>query len=201
MPSGISFPSVRLTSYALRTRLGGPALGTFLTTDILIENSPPGTVIGALLCDGVIGVPLFSLVDSAGGRIALSGLNNSVVVAGLVNSDYETTPYFNFIVSVSGTDPQLPNTMFTVHVVDAANYPPVIISNGGAATASISVNENTTAVTTVIATDADTGVGSVVTYSISGGADAAKFTIDPSTGALQFISPPDFETPASALRN
>ena len=198
MPSGISFPSVRLTSYALRARLGGPALGTFLSTNVMIENAPPGTIIGTLTCTGALGVPVFSLIDNAGGRVALGGPNNSTVVAGLVNSDYETTPFFNFIVSIDGIDPQLPNTMFTVYLLDAAEFPPVIISNGGGATASISIPENTTVVTTVVATDADVGVGSVVTYSISGGADAGKFTINPSTGALQFINPPDYEAPASA---
>ena len=32
-----------------------------------------------------------------------------------------------------------------------------------------------------------------ITYSISGGADADKFTIDPETGVLAFKEPPDFE--------
>ena len=45
------------------------------------------------------------------------------------------------------------------------------------------IAENTTAVTTVTATDPD--AGQTLSYSISGGADAGKFTIDPSDwGAL-----------------
>ena len=72
------------------------------------------------------------------------------------------------------------------------NAAPVITSNGGAAAASVSVAENTTAVTTVTATDAD---GGALTYSISGGADAAFFGINASTGALAFTAAPDFETP------
>jgi len=72
------------------------------------------------------------------------------------------------------------------------NDAPVITSNGGAAAASVSVAENTTAVTTVTATDAD---GGALTYSISGGADAAFFGINASTGALAFTAAPDFETP------
>lgn len=70
--------------------------------------------------------------------------------------------------------------------------PPVITSNGGGPTAAVSVPENTTPVTTVTATDPE---NAVVTYVISGGADAAKFAIDPMTGALSFITPPDFENP------
>lgn len=57
-----------------------------------------------------------------------------------------------------------------------------------------SVPENTAAVGTVTATDADLPA-QAVTYSISGGDDAALFTIDPTTGALAFITAPDFETP------
>ena len=76
--------------------------------------------------------------------------------------------------------------------------PPVITSNGGGPTASISVPENTTPVTTVTATDPENGA---VTYSITGGADAAKFSINPTTGALTFITPPDFENPTDAGSN
>src|SRR5215471_6181223 len=63
----------------------------------------------------------------------------------------------------------------------------------------ISVAENTTAVTTVAATDAD--AGTTLTYSIVGGADAGKFTINSSTGALSFVSAPDFEAPTDAGGN
>src|SRR5450631_1171294 len=76
---------------------------------------------------------------------------------------------------------------------------PAITSNGAGATASVSVAENTTAVTTVTATDLD--AGSALTYSIVGGADAAKFTVDSSTGALSFVSAPDYETPTDAGGN
>ena len=78
------------------------------------------------------------------------------------------------------------------------NNPPVISSNGGGPTASVSVPENTTAVTTVVASDPE---NDVMTYSISGGADAAKFTINPTTGVLTFLTPPDFENPTDAGLN
>ncbi|RTL27881.1 MAG: DUF4347 domain-containing protein, partial [Burkholderiales bacterium] len=75
---------------------------------------------------------------------------------------------------------------------------PVISSNGGGASASVSIPENTTAVTTVTSTDAD---GDTITYSISGGADAAKFTINASTGVLTFVSAPDYENPTDVGAN
>ena len=76
---------------------------------------------------------------------------------------------------------------------------PVITSDGGGATAAASVAENTTAVTTVTATDQD--AGAIVTFSIVGGADAALFTIDPATGALSFVTAPNFEVPTDADGN
>ena len=86
-----------------------------------------------------------------------------------------------------------------VTVTNVNDNAPVISSNGGGATASISIAENTTAVTTVTATDAD--AGSTLTYSITGGADAAKFSIDAATGALSFVSAPDYENPTDAGGN
>lgn len=78
----------------------------------------------------------------------------------------------------------------------SSNNAPIISSNGGGATASVNVNENSTTVTTVSATDAD---GSdTKTFSISGGVDAAKFTINSSTGALVFASAPNYENPTDA---
>ena len=73
------------------------------------------------------------------------------------------------------------------------NNPPTITSDGGGDDASLSIAEGTTAVTTVAATDPDGGT--TLVYSISGGADQLKFAIDSGTGALSFLSAPDFETP------
>ena len=54
--------------------------------------------------------------------------------------------------------------------------------------------------TTVSATDIDVPA-QTLTYGIVGGADAAKFTINSSTGVLSFITAPDFENPTDADLN
>ncbi len=77
---------------------------------------------------------------------------------------------------------------------------PVITSNGGGATASINVAENSTVVTTITATDADLPA-QTLTYSIVGGADSSLFSISSTTGALTFITGRNFETPADAGAN
>jgi len=79
------------------------------------------------------------------------------------------------------------------------NEAPVITSNGGGVTAGVSVAENTTAVTTVTASDPDAGAAK--TFAIAGGVDAGKFQINAATGALSFLSAPDFESPTDAGAN
>ena len=100
---------------------------------------------------------------------------------------------------------------FTVRVLDSrgqvttdsegislTGFNPIVTSNGGGATASISVDENMTSVTTVTALEPN---GDTVTYSIVDSADAAQFQIDATTGTLSFIAGPDFEAPADAGGN
>ncbi len=67
---------------------------------------------------------------------------------------------------------------------------PRIVSSGGLPAATIVIAENRQAVTTVQAEALGT-----VSYAITGGADAARFTIDAATGALSFVAAPDYESP------
>ena len=59
----------------------------------------------------------------------------------------------------------------------------------------VTVPENTTLVGDANGSDPD---GDDVTFSIEGGADAALFQVDPTTGVVTFISAPDFEAPGDA---
>ena len=68
------------------------------------------------------------------------------------------------------------------------NQAPVITNSN----LNIDIAENQTMAMDVNATDAD---DDTLTYSITGGSDAAKFDIDPATGLLNFIQAPDFENP------
>lgn len=85
-----------------------------------------------------------------------------------------------------------------ITITGSVNQAPSISSNGGGATANLSIPENTTSVTTVTAIDPD---GTTPVYSISGGTDQAKFTINSTTGALRFITAPDFEAPTDSDLN
>jgi len=74
--------------------------------------------------------------------------------------------------------------------IETRNDAPVITSANTA-----TVEENTTAIMMVTATDAD---DDTLTYTLSDGADKTFFGIDYNSGALAFIAAPDFEAPADA---
>lgn len=89
--------------------------------------------------------------------------------------------------------------LVTVLDVDESGdtVPPVITGLSGSAgdpASSISIDENTTTVGTLSADE-------TVTWILSGGADSAFFQIDLSSGALAFVSAPDFESPGDADGN
>ena len=96
---------------------------------------------------------------------------------------------------VSATDGSFTDSQALAISVRDVNEALAITSNGGGASAAVSVGENGRGVATVVAADSD---GTPATYSIVGGADAARFTIDPQTGLLQFVAAPDYELPSDS---
>jgi hypothetical protein len=136
------------------------------------------------------------------GRFQIDGTTG--VLSFTTAADFEAPADANgdnvYEVVVSVSDGLLDDTQaLSVSVTDAnespVNKPPVITSAGGAATAELQVNEGTTGVTTVEASDPE---GALVAYAISGGADAALFNLNPVSGALSFVSAPDVENPVDA---
>ena len=104
-----------------------------------------------------------------------------------------------YIVDVRITDGQVNDIQtMSVTVTDVNDNVVVITSNGGGATALVNVNENTGAVTTVVAQD---DISSTIAYSITGGVDQADFTINSSSGDLAFVNLPDFEAPVDSDNN
>jgi hypothetical protein len=71
--------------------------------------------------------------------------------------------------------------------------PPVISSNGGSATAFVNVVEGHAGVTTVQASG-----NAPITYSITGGADRTRFSLNSSSGVLTFIQTPNYDAPTDA---
>jgi len=83
---------------------------------------------------------------------------------------------------------------FTITVTNVNDNIPAITSDN-----TKSVAENTTAVLTVVATDAD--ANTTIRYSVSGGANEDSFSIVENSGELTFKTAPDFEAPSSNAGN
>ena len=103
---------------------------------------------------------------------------------------------YDVVVQASDGSGGLDTQAIAVTVTDV-NTAPSITSDGAGPTATIAINENSTAVTTV--TVLDDGENHAITYSLSG-ADASKFTIS-AAGVLTFVSAPDFESPTDSDHN
>jgi hypothetical protein len=100
-----------------------------------------------------------------------------------------------YVVMVQATDGAMSSLQtISVTVTPVNDNSPVFTSP-----ANVNVPENTTAITTVTATDADLPA-QTVTFAIVGGADQALFSIT-SGGALSFVSGRDFEMPTDADGN
>ncbi|MDX9987033.1 choice-of-anchor L domain-containing protein [Thiothrix unzii] len=103
------------------------------------------------------------------------------------NEDPDSTP-FNRHINANEDDTA------TVLLSPVANNAPTM-----PATATATAAENQYAVTPAVqAVDLD---GDVLSYSISGGADAGKFTINAATGELRLVTPQDYENPDDADKN
>ncbi|CAG0906288.1 unnamed protein product, partial [Cyprideis torosa] len=193
------------------TNTGFDLTGVYAYNSVLRGQGGNETITGSDNGDDIDG--------GAGNDILSGGLGNDTVVGGLGNdvmnggagndtvifsgnwADYNVSlsgaVYTLFYIPTGETDTAtlFENLQFadvTKSTANVINAKPTITSNGGGATASISVAENGTAVTTVVATDAETP-GSI-TYAITGGIDSALFSIT-AGGVLTFLSAPDYETP------
>jgi hypothetical protein len=109
----------------------------------------------------------------------------------------------SYVVKVQASDGSLTDTQIITVNVTNVNEAPAITSDGGHSTANVNVAENSTAVTTVQATDPD--AGTTLHYSLVhnffSSPDAGDFTITAAGGALSFLTPPDYEKPADSNQN
>ncbi|MCZ8186879.1 MAG: cadherin domain-containing protein [Beijerinckiaceae bacterium] len=170
-----------------------------ITGFTLPENSANGAVIGTIqAADQDAGDTItysFAPGGNPNGIFAIDAATGLLSVADNSTINFNITPSYSIVVRVTDSFGLSTDQIFTISVVDI-NQAPEITSNGGGIAATFNHVEGATFATTVTATDPD--VGNVITYSISGGADAALFTIDAVTGALSFIVPPDFAAPTDA---
>ncbi|MFK7996455.1 MAG: VCBS domain-containing protein, partial [Granulosicoccus sp.] len=137
---------------------------------------------------------------SATGTLTLTGTASvSDYQTALRSISYENTSEAPTVgtraVSLTVNDGSIDSAVLTRDIVIVSvNDAPTITSDGAGTAASISVDENQSAVTTVTATDLD--ADGALTYSL-GGKDASAFNIDSASGILTFNSAPDYEANAT----
>lgn len=163
-------------------------------TTSIDENSAEATIVvdlDANDADGELNPLTYTVTGGTGSALFDVSADGIVTVAEGAVLDYEDETSYTLNVEVTdGTHTD--TATVTINLNNTNDNAPTFTSVDTA-----SVAENTTAVTTVEATDLD-GSLNAFTYSISGGADSALFTINETTGALSFIAAPNFEAPSDA---
>ncbi|MCL1037870.1 cadherin domain-containing protein [Shewanella submarina] len=135
-------------------------------------------------------------LDKAAFSIAADGTLSFVAAPNFeAPTDSNKDNNYELQVTVSDSVGASVSQSITVTVTDV-NESPVITSNGGGASANISLDENLEQVTIILASDVDVG-NTGFTYSISGGADSAAFSIN-ELGELSFTAAPTWEAAADS---
>ncbi len=158
------------------------------------ENSPAGTSVGTVVASD-IDVPTtltyYIIKGNDADMFAISPLTGAITAkSGQI--DYETTAqYILGVLVVDDGNPILSDDEIVTININNVNEAPVFSSID-----EITVEENQTDVLTVVATDPET---TPVTYSLEAKVmDNDLFTINSTSGALSFNTPPDFENPLDA---
>lgn len=167
-----------------------PSIATTKISDIAEGVSSIATISAS---DPDVGASLsYSLVDSNGAKDeGLLSINSSTGVVAFISAPNFETPTdvgadnkIEFSVLVS--DGSLEVSQDYSFSITNVNEGPKI------STSSFSIAEGSTAIGTIAASDPD--ASSTLSYTISG-TDSSKFSINASSGAVAFLSPPDFESP------
>jgi len=179
--------------------MGAGQIG-FNGTDVSFEGTIFGTVTTPYLCTdsggGMFDIqPLLITFDPNASQAAVTALLRALQY-NTTSTDDQDREASAMVTDGDGGTSNAAATTVTVNL----NQAPEITSDGGGATAMVNAAENQTAVTTVTATDADIPA-QTLTFSITGGADQALFSIGSSSGVLTFDAAPDFENPVDAGMN
>ncbi len=167
-------------------------------TTINVDENSSATGYRATATDADGTTPTYSLTGGLD-QAAFNIDNNTGELNFQVAADFETASDNDanntYLVEISATDgTKTVAQEVIVTIINTNDNPPVF--NSGTA---ISVEENQTATGyRATATDAD---GTTPTYSLTGGLDQAKFSIDSNSGLLSFQAAADFEVAADSDAN
>ncbi|MEF8698635.1 MAG: cadherin domain-containing protein [Candidatus Accumulibacter sp. UW20] len=159
------------------------------------ENASPGATVGitALASDADSDATVtYTLSNDAGGKFAID--DTSGVVTVLSALDYESATNHDIVVLATSSDGSTSSKTFNIAVTNVNEAPSIT-----PASLVLTVQENLILAGSMAADDPD--VGDNLLFSLEGGADENLFTIDANTGALSFVTAPDWENPTDAGGN
>ncbi|MGB9364952.1 MAG: matrixin family metalloprotease [Xanthobacteraceae bacterium] len=175
---------------------GGDTIRGMRTNDVIVGGNWNDLILGYSGDDRLTG--------RGGNDTVVGGNGNDTVVFSGARGDYHVDAMGGGTFKVTDRRSGVPDGADTVSSVETFSFldgnftpanvlgdPTRITSNSGGDSAVLFLVENRTFVTTVTAVDWDSASP---TYAIVGGADASKFQINASTGALSLIEAPDFES-------
>ena len=153
-----------------------------ISSTSIAENNAVDAVIGTFTTTDPDAANTFSYAlvsgegDTDNGSFTISG--NQLLAGSSFN--FEARSSYAIRVRVADQGGAFFDRTFTITVTNVNEVPAITSA------AAVNVAENTAAVSTVTATDPD-AVASLV-YSIAGGDDASRFSINPTTGVLAFLA-------------
>ncbi|MCU7842138.1 MAG: tandem-95 repeat protein, partial [Candidatus Thiodiazotropha sp. (ex Troendleina suluensis)] len=175
--------------------------------NVIAHNNPPvaSDVSIQVEEDTVYTGTLPTASDSNGDAVTYQLESDSIHGSVMVNVDggFSYTPEANyngtdsFRYSISDGNGGISSYTVTINIT-AVNDNPVIISHTENENVILSLEENTSIVTTVAAVDPD---NDKTTFAIDAGTDLGIFNIDPDSGVLTFIKAPDAENPLDSDRD
>ena len=173
-----------------------PPVFSLTSASASVPENTSGIVYTAQATDIDAGASITYSFSTSTGDSSLFALNSSSGAVSLLNPLDREQP----IDSDSDNAYQLPITAsdgiysasldLTISISDANDNPPSF----DPASASLSVSENSSGVI-YTATASDPDSSAVLSYSLLTGLDASHFAIEASSGALSFVTAPDFDTP------
>jgi len=161
------------------------SIGTFSNHMSINENIAGGSEIATFDTVGGEDTTTYTLSGRDAALFTISG--DKLKLASTFSPNYETQNSYRVSITASNSDHSL-TKLLDIDINDVDEFP----SFSSTQSTVSSINENTTAVMTVNASDVDSLTTS---YSIGAGYDGEKFAITSGGGVLTFLRGPDYETP------
>ena len=164
------------------------------SVSINVDENSPGTIYTAQATDVDVGDTLSYSITGVDVALFIVGVSNGDIA--FINppdyevaSDHDTNNVYELTITATDSMAKQAQQSLSIAVNNLNDNPPQFALSSS----TFSVPENTTAITTITATDVDGDDD--FTFSLTNTDDANLFTIDPTSGALSFNQAPDFETP------